>query len=164
MSPVLSSLAPAFLAPAHAGHGSRAARHRGRLHYLLAADETGLAELEAVAALLPLCASGRAFIEVADASAVPPLHLPPRMTVTILDRSRRGGAPGSGLGCAPGEALARAVRGWSGEMVLAGDEDDVRVWLGGDYRSVQPAWEILTEERGVPAERITTPPVYLLGR
>ena len=78
----------------------RAARRRA--HHLVTADEHSLAELEVFLATLPLCASGRIFIEVADASDIGMIEAPGRMTVTWLARAQRSGAPGTGRACAPG--------------------------------------------------------------
>lgn len=68
-------------------------RHHARAQHLVVADERSLADLELVLATLPMCASGRVFIEVPDASWICALQAPLRMTVTWLDRSVRRGAP-----------------------------------------------------------------------
>src|SRR5690606_10249738 len=85
--------------------------------HLVTADEHSLAELEAVLATLPLCATGRVFIEVPDAASIGVVQAPARMTVTWLVRATRTGAPGTGRSCAPGEALSRAVCAWADEML-----------------------------------------------
>ena len=50
----------------------RAQRRAARLrsHHLVTADENSLLELESFLATLPLCASGRVFIEVADPASL----------------------------------------------------------------------------------------------
>ena len=97
----------------------RAARHP-KVAYLVAADETTMPELELLIATMPLCATGRIFIEVADAASVGEIAAPPRMTVTWLDRSRGDRAPG--------QALAGAVTAWADEM-LCDAEDATGVYL-----------------------------------
>src|SRR5699024_899588 len=67
----------------------RAARVRS--HHLVTADENSLLELETFLATLPLCASGRVFIEVPDARDIGVIEAPARMTVTWLARSSRTG-------------------------------------------------------------------------
>jgi NADPH-dependent ferric siderophore reductase len=114
--PILVSM----LRPDHASHTASTAHLDDRVQYLVVGDETSLAALEAELALLPLCARGRVFVEVADASQVVPLPAPLRMTVTWLPRSRRTGRPRTGEGCAPGEAASRAVRAWCAEMLCDG--------------------------------------------
>ncbi|MFV0374405.1 SIP domain-containing protein [Microbacterium sp.] len=134
---------------------SRRAARRERVQYLVAADETSLPELEALLVTLPLCATGRAFVEVPDVAWIAPLAAPPRMTVAWLDRSRRTGEPGSGRGCRPGQALARAVAGWAEEMLcVAGDT--TRVHLLGGYLGSADIFEHLTTV-GVPASAIAAP-------
>ncbi|MEV8214737.1 SIP domain-containing protein [Leifsonia sp. NPDC077715] len=106
--------------PDHATHTASTAHADDRVQFLVVGDETSLAQLEAELALLPLCARGRVFVEVADASQIVPLATPMRMTVTWLSRSQRTGRPGSGERCAAGEAGARAVRAWCDEMLCDG--------------------------------------------
>ena len=146
----------------HSGHRANEANHKHRVQFLIAGDETALPELEAMLATLPLCATGRVFVEVESEDAIGTLSVPPRMTVTWLPRSRRSGAPGTGRTCAPGEAASRAVRAWAGEMLCA-DPEEVHVWLGGHYRGVAEAHDYLTGDLGVSEEVIQTPPVYRLG-
>ena len=124
----------------------RAARHP-KASFLIAADEHTFAELEALVALLPLCASGRIFIEVPDASHIGTLQAPSRMTVTWLDRSRRGDA------AVPGQALVRAVTAWSDEM-MCDAEDDTRVHLLTGYVAAVDIAEHLVENVGVGADRV----------
>lgn len=146
----------------HSGHKANEANHKHRVQFLIASDESALPELEAMLATLPLCATGRVFVEVASEDEIGTLHVPPRMTVAWLPRSRRSGDPGTGRTCAPGEAASRAVRAWAGEM-LCENPEEVHVWLGGHYRGVAEAHDYLTAELGVSDEVIQTPPVYRLG-
>src|SRR5688572_18599668 len=115
----------------HNAAACRSARHT-RVQHLITADEHSLAELEVLLATLPLCATGRLFIEIPTADDIVELQTPPRMTVTWLDRSRRSGDPGTGRGCASGAAIARAVTAWADEM-LCEDEDFTRIFLLGGY-------------------------------
>lgn len=128
---------------AHLGHGAHGGRHRTRVQYLLAGDETVLAEIQALAATLPLCATGRIFVEVASEADVFELSAPPRMTVTWLARSARRGSVGSGRACARGEAVSRAARAWASEM-LCDDPESAHIWLGGDERGVAETYRHLT--------------------
>lgn len=146
----------------HSGHRANEANHKHRVQFLIAGDETALPELEAMLTTLPLCATGRVFVEVESEDAIGTLHVPPRMTVSWLPRSRRSGAPGTGRTCGRGEAASRAVRAWAGEM-LCEHPEEVHVWLGGDYRGVAEAHDYLTAELGVSDEVIQTPAVYRLG-
>ena len=74
----------------HNAAACRASRHT-RVQHLITADESSLAELEALLATLPICSTGRVFIEIPDASwfeaSKVDLHVPSRMVVTWLDRS-----------------------------------------------------------------------------
>lgn len=115
----------------HNASACRSSRHT-RVQHLITADETSLAELEAMLATLPICSTGRVFIEIPDASWQADLAAPSRMIVTWLDRSRRTGAPGTGKGCASGEALTRAVTAWADEM-LCTEDDQTRIHLLGGY-------------------------------
>lgn len=142
---------------------SRRAPKETQYQYLLTADETSLAELEAMIQTLPICARGRVFVEVESPEDVSVLDVPTRMTVTWLTRSNRSGAPGSCRSCAPGEAVARAVTAWSNEMLCdLPDEQHVKVWLGGHYRGVAAAHEHLTSNLGIRDEKITTPEAFRL--
>lgn len=136
----------------------RAARRaaRNRTHHLVTADEHSLAELEVVLATLPLCASGRVFIEVPDVADIRVIEAPGRMTVTWLARSRRSGAPGTGRSCAPGQALARATCAWADEM-LCEDAAETRVTLLGGYLGTADIVDHLTASLGIDPERIHTP-------
>ncbi len=139
----------------HNAAACRASRHT-RVQHLVTADETSLVELETLLATLPLCSTGRVFIEVPDESWIARVAAPARMTLTWLDRSRRGGAPGTGRGCAPGEALVRAVSGWAGEMLCA-EDDATRIVLLGGYLGTSEIVDELTTRHGVDALTIHTP-------
>lgn len=142
----------------HATHNAaacRASRHT-RVQHLITADEHALAELEALIATLPICSTGRVFIEVPDAAAIGEVAVPTRMTVTWLDRSRRTGAPGTGRACAPGQALARAVNAWADEMLCA-DDDQTRIHLLGGYLGTADIFDHLTADLRLGAAGIHTP-------
>lgn len=136
----------------------RAQRRAARLsaHHLVTADENSLVEVEMFLATLPLCASGRVFIEVPEASDIGVVEVPARMTVTWLARASRTGAPGTGRSCAPGEALARATCAWADEM-LCDDERPTSVTLFGGYLGTADIVEHLTESLDVPASMIHAP-------
>lgn len=116
---------------AHNASACRSSRH-SRVQHLITADESSLAELEAMLATLPICSTGRVFIEIPDASWLADIAAPTRMVVTWLDRSQRTGAPGTGRGCTSGEALTRAVTAWADEMLCA-EDDQTRIHLLGGY-------------------------------
>ncbi|WP_270352368.1 SIP domain-containing protein [Microbacterium testaceum] len=139
----------------HNDAACRASRHT-RVQHLVTADENSLAELEALLATLPICSTGRVFIEVPDESWIGRVAAPARMTLTWLDRSRRGGAPGTGRGCAPGQALTRAVSGWAGEMLCC-DDDATRVILLGGYLGTAEIVDELVSRHGVDPLAIHTP-------
>ncbi|MFG6445126.1 SIP domain-containing protein [Microbacterium sp. P06] len=137
----------------------RSSRHT-RVQYLVTADESSLVDLETLLVTLPLCSTGRLFIEVPDASWIGRVSAPARMTVTWLDRSRRGGAPGEVRACAPGEALTRAVSGWAGEMLCAFEGHaaaNTRVYLLGGYLGTADIVDELTVGYDIDAESIHTP-------
>lgn len=136
----------------------RAQRRAARLraHHLVTADENSLLELETFLATLPLCASGRIFIEVPDAADIGVIEAPARMTVTWLARSTRSGAPGTGRACAPGTALARATCAWADEM-MCDDEVPTQVTLLGGYLGTADIVEHLTGALEVPAASISAP-------
>jgi hypothetical protein len=148
----------------HNATACRSSRHT-RVQHLVTADETSLVDLETLLVTLPLCSTGRVFIEVPDASWITPLHAPARMTVTWLDRSRRAGAPGTARSCNPGEALTRAVSGWAGEMLCRSDEHDsaadsddhTRVYLLGGYLGTADIVDELTSRHAIDAASIHTP-------
>ncbi|GAA1689735.1 hypothetical protein GCM10009808_03350 [Microbacterium sediminicola] len=135
---------------------SRTARRgmsRTRTQFVIAADEQALGALDALLASLPLCSSGRVFIEVPDASWIVPLTAPSRMTVTWLARSR-GAALRS-----PGHALSRAVTAWADEMLCDGAEG-TRVELLAGYLATADIVDHLIGIHGVSAASIRTPAVY----
>jgi len=108
-------------------------RASGRV--LIAGTEANLDEVRAVVATLGDKARGQIFVEVPDADHIDPIATPERVTVTWLTRDTRSGEMGTGLACAPGQALGRAIRAWVGEMstgVAEIDGDDVCVWIGRD--------------------------------
>ncbi|WP_349426884.1 SIP domain-containing protein [Microbacterium sp. LWS13-1.2] len=144
-------------AVAHNASACRASRHT-RVQHLITADESSLAELEAVLATLPICSTGRVFIEIPDDSWQAAITAPSRMVVTWLDRSQRSGAPGTGRGCASGEALARAVTAWADEMLCA-EDDQTRIHLLGGYLGTADIVDHLVE-LGVRADSIHAPEQY----
>lgn len=144
--------------PTRTATGRRAARHP-KVAFLIAADENSLLDLEMLIATLPLCATGRIFVEVADASQTFTLSAPPRMTVSWLDRSRRSGEAGSSRACTQGLALTRAVTAWADEM-MCDEGDDTRVHLLAGFLATADINEHLVDDLGVARERIATPAVY----
>ena len=141
----------------HNDSACRSSRHT-RVQHLITADESSLAELEAVLATLPICSTGRVFIEVPDASWLADISAPSRMIVTWLDRSQRTGAPGTGRGCGAGEALSRAVAAWSNEMLCA-EDDQTRIHLLGGYLGTADIVDHLVG-LGIRAESIHAPEQY----
>lgn len=137
---------------------TRAARRaaRQRAHHLVTADEQSLTELEVFLTTLPLCASGRIFIEVRTVADIGVIEAPGRMTVTWLAREQRSGAPGTGRACAPGQALARATCAWADEM-MCDDEIETRVTLLGGYLGTADIVEHLTSALQVSPALIRTP-------
>lgn len=147
----------------HNASACRTSRHT-RVQHLITADEHALADLELLLATLPICSTGRVFIEVPDALFAAPISVPARMTLTWLDRSSRSGAPGTGRTCAPGQALARAVTAWADEMLCDGTaENATRVHLLGGYLGTADIVDHLTEALGIPADAIHTPAPYGLA-
>jgi Siderophore-interacting protein len=144
----------------HNAAACRASRHT-RVQHLITADESSLAELEAALATLPICSTGRVFIEIPDASWQGAIVAPSRMVVTWLDRSQRSGAPGTSRGCATGEALARAVTAWADEM-LCTEDDATRIHLLGGYLGTADIVDHLTT-MGIDATAIHTPARYGLA-
>jgi NADPH-dependent ferric siderophore reductase len=108
--------------PDHASHTAATAHADDRVQFLAVGDETSLVELAAELALLPLCARGRVFVEVADPAGIVPLATPMRVTVTWLARSERGARPGT--------AAARAVRAWCDEMLCDGPGETRAILTG----------------------------------
>lgn len=144
-------------AVAHNASACRASRHT-RVQHLITADKSSLAELEAVLATLPICSTGRVFIEIPDASWLADISAPSRMVVTWLDRSQRSGAPGTSRGCAAGTALSRAVTAWADEM-LCTEDDQTRIHLLGGYLGTADIVDHLVE-LGIRAESIHAPEQY----
>ncbi|WP_345752356.1 SIP domain-containing protein [Microbacterium rhizophilus] len=140
---------------AHSASACRAARHT-RVQHLVTADEQSLVDLELLLATLPICSTGRVFVEVPDARWVSDLAAPPRMVVTWLDRSARTGDPGTGRSCAAGAALTRAVTAWADEMMCS-EDDQTRIDLLGGYLGTADIADHLTDRLGVAPERIHAP-------
>ncbi|MFT3798530.1 SIP domain-containing protein [Microbacterium sp.] len=156
-------------APAHDETACKASRH-ARVQHLITADENALAELAALIATLPICSTGRVFIEVPDAGWISPIEVPVRMTVTWLDRSRRSGAPGTGRACAPGQALARAVTAWADEMLCAPDAGrdatcagGTRIHLLGGYLGTADIFDHLVDDLHIAADEVHTPAQFGLA-
>lgn len=126
----------------HNSAACRASKHQ-RVPFLITADETSLLDLELLLVTLPLCATGRVFIEIPDESWRTSLSAPPRMTVTWLDRSSRSGEPGTGRGCAAGQAISRAVAAYAGEM-LCDHDGSTRVHLLGGYLGTADIFDHVT--------------------
>jgi|GEM_PF-7100412 len=139
-------------------------RRSSLLPYLVVGDETDLAHLAAVVATLPMCATGRVFVECAEPGDAVELGAPQRMTVTWLARSERSGAPGSCAACPRGEAVGRAVAAWAAEMVDEQTADAMTVILTGDYRTVAAAHESIAERSCIADERISLDEGYRLRR
>ena len=165
----------------HDAAACKASRH-ARVQQLITADETSLIELETLIATLPICSTGRVFVEVPDASWIFDLRVPARMIVTWLDRSQRSGDPGTGRACAPGQALARAVVAWSDEMLCpdVAEQDaagaparpgvsrtaitrtgtcggGTRIHLLGGFLGTADIFDHLTDGLGIDAASIATP-------
>lgn len=148
----------------HNADACRASKH-ARAQHLVTADETSMADLELLLATLPLCSTGRIFVEVPDDSHIAPIRVPARMTLTWLARSERTGAPGSGRGCAPGEALSRAVTAWTDEMLCdPADGCHTSVTLLGGYLGTADIVDHLVERGVVPADHIHAPERFGLLR
>lgn len=144
----------------HSAAACRASRHT-RVQHLITADESSLADLEVLLATLPICSTGRVFVEVPDASWQADIVVPARMVLTWLDRSQRSGAPGTGRGCAAGEALSRAVTAWADEMLCV-DDDETRIHLLGGFLGTADIVDHLTT-MGISAQSIHTPAQYGLA-
>ncbi|MET0861726.1 MAG: SIP domain-containing protein [Microbacterium sp.] len=160
-----TSQIPAAPRVEHNDSACRASRHT-RVQHLITADESSLPDLQALLATLPICSTGRVFVEVPDASWFAPeqalVTVPARMVLTWLDRSARSGEPGSGRSCAPGQALSRAVSAWADEM-LCEQEDHTRIFLLGGYLGTADIVDHLTTRNGVAAAEIHTPAAYNLA-
>ncbi|MFJ4164805.1 SIP domain-containing protein [Microbacterium sp. NPDC089698] len=140
----------------------RALRRSSKAQYLIVADERSLAELEAELSTLPLCATGRVFIEVPDAESISTVSVPPRMTVTWLPRATRSGAPGTARRCPQGMAASRAAIAWADEMLCDGAEEHTTVTLLGGFLGTADIAEHLTERLGMDPARITAPERFRL--
>ncbi|MGI6879566.1 SIP domain-containing protein [Microbacterium sp. gxy059] len=150
----------ASISPAHDADACRGRRH-ARAQHLIAADEHALLELEVLLATLPMCATGRVFIEIPDAGWVRPLAAPSRMTVTWLARSARSGAPGSARMCAAGEALTRAVTAYADEALCENESAcGTSISLLGGFSSSADIVEHLTRRRGLRRDAITVPDAF----
>jgi len=145
----------------HNAAACRSSRH-SRVQHLVTADEGSLVELETLLATLPLCSTGRVFVEIPDAGRQADIAVPARMVLTWLDRSQRSGEPGTGRGCAPGQALARAVTAWADEMLCA-EDDETRIHLLGGYLGTADIVDHLTSRNGIPASSIHAPEQYGLA-
>lgn len=146
-------------AVAHDATACRASRH-ARVQQLITADETSLLDLETLITTLPICSTGRVFVEVPDESWIFDLAVPARMIVTWLDRSRRTGDPGTGRSCAPGQALARAVTAWADEMLCTdADENACRtgIQLLGGFLGTADIAEHLIDALGIDEAAVHTP-------
>ncbi len=139
---------------AHDDTRCRARRH-ARAQHLVVADETTLVDVELLLATLPLCASGRVFLEVPDASWIGRISAPPRMTVTWLDRSARRGAPGTSALCKRGVAMTRAAIAYADEMLCDESASATHVTLLGGYLATADIVEHLTGEIGIDRSAIT---------
>lgn len=141
---------------AHNPTACKASKH-ARVQQLITADEHSLAELEALIATLPICSTGRVFIEVPDEGWIGRIDVPARMTVTWLDRSRRSGDPGSCRSCASGQAIARAVNAWADEMLCVSEAHGTRIHLLGGYLGTADIFDHLTGHLGFDGAQIDTP-------
>ena len=142
---------------ARTARAQRRAARLSRVQHLVTADEHALPELEAFLATLPLCATGRVFIEVPDAESISFVEAPPRMTVTWLARSRRTGAPGSGRSCSRGAALSRATCAWADEMLCDENSAQTHVTLLGGYLGTADIFEHLSAQAVVDPAHIHAP-------
>lgn len=138
----------------HDSSECRSRRH-SRVQHLVVADEKSLADAELKLATLPLCASGRVFLEVPDASWISAISAPPRMTVTWLDRSVRRGAPGSATLCRRGAAMTRSAIAYADEMMCDDEADQMHVTLLGGYVATADIVEHLTGRLGIDRDAIT---------
>ncbi len=147
--------------PDHAKHTESTAHQDDRVQYLVVGDESSLAELESELALLPLCARGRVFVEVDRPEDFSLLSTPIRMTVTLLARSHRGGAPGTGRTCPRGQAGLRAVKAWTAEMLCDGPGETHAILAGG-YALVADVYDHLVDEIGMRPDAVSAPAAFRL--
>lgn len=141
-------------APVHDESSCRSRRH-ARAQHLVVADEKSLIDLELVLATLPLCASGRVFIEVPDATWIRPIQAPLRMTVTWLDRATRRGAPGTAELCRAGAAMTRSAIAYADEMLCGDESHETNITLLAGYVATADIVEHLTATIGIDRDRIT---------
>lgn len=139
---------------AHDDTTCRTRRH-ARAQHLVVADERSLADLELVLATLPLCASGRVFIEVPDQTWICRLQAPLRMSITWLDRSVRRGAPGTAELCRPGTAMTRSAIAYADEMLCDDESHGTNITLLGGYVATADIVEHLTGTIGIDRDSIT---------
>lgn len=142
--------------PEHATHTEATAHHDDRVQYLVVGDESSLGQLEVELSALPLCARGRAFVEVESRDDLPGLVAPMRMTVTWLSRVAPVGRAGSSTASVQGEMLLRAVRAWTAEMLCDGPGATHAI-LTGDYASVSAVFGHLVSDIRMSPESIATP-------
>lgn len=140
----------------HTAAACRAAKHV-RVQHLVTADEHALLELQALLATLPLCSTGRVFVEVPDATWIGTLTAPARMTVTWLDRSARTSAAVAGRSCISGAALSRAVIAWADEMLCDAAGAGTRVHLLGGFLGTADIVDHLTGRLDMAPDAIRTP-------
>lgn len=145
--------------PDHSAHTSATVHHDDRVQFLVVGDETSLTVVEAELAMLPLCARGRVFVEVAEPEQIVPLAAPIRMTVTWLVRSHRSGRPGTAEPCDRGGAAMRAVRAWTAEMLCDGP-GCTRAVATGSWALVTEMREHLEHEVGMACDAIVEPTPY----
>lgn len=128
-------------------------RRRARVQapaHMITADEDSLLEVQLYLATLPICASGRVFVEVASADQIGVLDAPTRMTVTWLVRERRGCTR------AKGEQVSRAALAWLSEMAEDAAGRPHAVLLGGYLGSAEIA-EQLVARFGYCRDEIVAP-------
>lgn len=145
----------------HAQHTSSTAHYDDQVQYLVVGDESSLAQVQSTLALLPLCARGRVFLEVAEPQDVFEITVPMRMTVTWLPRSIRAGRPGTATACMPGEAVTRAVNAWSAEMLCDGPGNTHAV-LTGNYRGVVEIYDTLVGAAAMSPDAVEVPEAFKL--
>lgn len=150
-------MAESFTRTAQTAAGSTArSRRRSRVQapaHMITADENSLLEAQLYVATLPMCASGRVFVEVASADQVGTLDAPSRMTVTWLVRERRG------LTRAKGEQVSRAALAWLSEMAEDAAGRPKPVLLGG-YLGTAEIAEQLVARFGYSRDEIVAPEAF----
>lgn len=131
----------------------RRAESSARVQHLVTADESALLELEAFLATLPMCATGRVYVEVPDETWITSISAPARMTVSWLPRNLRSGYERS---CPRGAALARAACAWADEM-LCEDQGESHITLLGGFLGTADIVDHLRERGGISAAKIDVP-------